>query len=222
MTPGSAGSGPGIERRPPYYGLPGQQLPVLTSAVRDCLGRLPVRQRLEQVEGRPLWLLRLGVTVLPHATVTGGCLCTVVAADADPQRLPVGVFVVEDVEIVTAVPAATCRQAPLSVQLGLSTAVVRDAWQVRLAVVDPRYRLMAALLDGVDPDTLTVIAGEVARRRSTSRTVHAFGVALARLCTMGFLVALDHPAAGVVPGCGGGARYGLRLPRPQWPRETAP
>ena len=214
-------TGQDTPRQPPSFGLLAAHLPPLPSAARECLGRLPVRRRVEAAEGSPLWLLRLGVTVLPHSMVTSGWLCTIVAADSQPAQLPVGAFVADDVEIVTAIAAATCTQAPLSVQAGLPAEVVRDAWLVRLAVVDPRYRVMAALLHGLNDDTLIVTADEMARRRSAYRTVAAFRTAFARLYALGFLVALDQPANDAIAGSPDGARYGLRLPRPGWPRQTA-
>ena len=210
-------TGRGTPRQPPSFGLPGRQFPPLTASVRDCLSRLLARQQVDAVEGLPLWLPRLGVTVLPHELVTGGWLCTLVAADAQPARLPVGVFVVDDVEVATAFAAEVSGQASGAVQAGLSAEEFRDVWLVRLAALDPRYRIMVALLDGLDLDTLTVTADEAARRRSTYRTVSAFGLALGRLCSMGFLVALDHPPdSAVVAGVATGARYGLRLPGARW------
>lgn len=206
------------QRRSPYVGLPGRQLPPLNASVRDCLGRLPGCWQVEAVAGLPLWLPRLGVTVLPHSAVTGGVLCTIAAADSQPARLPTGVFVVEDVEITTAVAADPCARMTFAVQARLSAEEFREVWLVRLAVVDPRYRSTAVVLDGLDRDTLTVTVSAAARRRSVFRTVRALSSRLDRLCRAGFLVPLDDPAVGVTAGLGDGARYGLRLPLPGWPQ----
>lgn len=243
MTAGLTGGGPGPGRQLTCCGLPARPLPGMSPATADLLSRrLPARQVVAAVAGQPLWLPRLGLTVLPHEPTSGGWLCSVVAADALPLRLPVGLWVVDDVEIATAVTVP--RGWPLGLPDGLTGQEFRDAWLVRVVEVDCcRYGTAAALLAGFDPDTLTVVADHAARRRAGPRTTpQAFRAVLARLQTAGFLAAPDDPApqAAVAeppaPPVGGfedvlagfgasllrvpgrAVRYELRLPRPGWPR----
>ena len=189
MSPELRG-GADTDRRAPGVGVGARDLPPMSPATRDLLSRrLPVRQPAGSVAGRPLWLPRLGVTVLPHEPVTRGWLCSFVAADTHPVRLPVGLWLVDEVEITTgfAVPASW----PLRLPDGLAGDEFAAAWLVRVVEVDCcRYGTAAALLAGFDPDTLTVVADDAARRRAGPRTTdQAFQAVLARLRAAGFLFA---------------------------------
>jgi hypothetical protein len=201
------------DRRPrPAIGL--RQLavpPVPANAVQDCLSRLPARQVVDRVGGLTLWLPRLGITVLPHEPVTGGWVCTLVAADAAPPGwLPTGAFEISDLEL----RAAIATRNPWLPTADLSVAEFGDAWQIRLACHHGHHlQLGIALLSGLDPDTLTVdIADPAIRARSGCRHPAGFAQACRRLRETGLLHALFDDAA-TAPG-EGPRRYGLTLPPP--------
>jgi hypothetical protein len=234
-----------MDRQFSCWGLPAQPVPRMSPATADLLSRrLAARQVVAAVAGQPLWLPRLGLTVLPHEPITGSWLCTIIAAETQPLRLPVGLWVVDDIEIATAL--AVPQGWPLALPDGLTGQEFGDAWLVRLVETDYcRYGIAAALLAGFDPDTLIVVADDAARRRAgPSTTPQVFRATLARLRAAGFLAAPASPSAGgskpTVPPVGAGAAgfddlltdfarqalrlsgrpvsYELRLPRPEWPQ----
>jgi hypothetical protein len=195
VTPELSGGGRG-DGSAGCVGVPTRALPGMSPATADLLSRqLPARQVVGTVSGQPLWLPRLGVTVLPHEPITGGWVCSFIAADTQPLRLPVGVWVVDEVEIATALTVPPMW--PLALPDGLTGQEFRDAWLVRLVETDCcRYGIAAALLAGFDPDTLIVVADDGARRRAGPRTTpQAFRATLARLSAAGFLAAPGAPAA---------------------------
>lgn len=180
-------------------------------AVLDCLLRLPERQALGDVAGRPLWLPRLGVTVLPHEHVAEGWLCTLADADSRPHRLPTGVFVVADFEVLTAFTA----DRPAA---DLQTPEFCDAWRVRLAAHGGSLLLGDALITHLDPADRTVATDDrTVRARSGYRTAAGFRQACRRLHTAGLLTALvdDTYNTDRTDRC---RRYRLTIPTPTWPR----
>jgi hypothetical protein len=185
---------------------------VPANAVHDCLSRLPARQGLGRVGGLLLWLPRLGVTVLPHEPVTGGWVCTLVAADNGPPGwLPTGAFEVSDLEVRTAIATRT----PWLPAAELSVAEFGDAWLVRAACHGGSVRVGVALLAGMDPDTLAVDVSDPALRvRAGCRHPGGFAQACRRLREAGLLRALFDTTTG-----GGPRRYGLVLspvPAAEW------
>jgi hypothetical protein len=183
--------------------------PVPANGVRDCLSRLPVRQHFDRVGGRLLWLPRLGITVLPQEPVTGGWVCTLVAADnAPPGWLPTGAFEISDLEIRTAI----ATRHPWLPTADLSVAEFGDAWQVRLACHGGSPRVGLALLAGLDPDTLTVdVADPAIRVRAGCRHPGGFTQACHRLRRAGLLNALFDDTT-TATSTAGPRRYGLTLP----------
>lgn len=170
----------------PLAGFP--HLPV--SPVLDCLRRLPVRQPGTDVAGRVVWLPRLGVSVLVHGSVAGGWLCTVVAADSRPAVLPVGGFVVSEVEVST----AFATPVPWHTVAALSAAEFVDVWRVRCAVHGRNPMLVGALLEALAPDTLTVVVDDRVRARSGCRSQQGLRQACRRLVECGLLLDLSEPA----------------------------
>jgi hypothetical protein len=239
-------SGPTTANRPRVAlgirALPFPRIP--DSPVLDCLRRLSRRQqpdRVAAVAGTLLWLPRLGVTVLPHEPVTEGWVCSLVGTDRAAGWLPVGVFVVSDLEISTAI-ATTSPWQPVA---GMSGAEYGDAWRVRLAAHGGSPMLGDALLDHADPATLIVATTDpLPRSRSGCRTVAGFRQACRRLCDAGLLTALsadgpDHDStqAAVEQSCvdhgvdrsdadpgaaAEGGRHLLTLPPSTWPPSTWP
>jgi hypothetical protein len=183
--------------------------PVPANGVRDCLSRLPVRQVVDRVGGLTMWLPRLGITVLPHEPVTGGWVCTLVAADSAPRGwLPTGAFEVCDLEVRTAI----ATRNPWLPTAELSVAEFGDAWQVRLACHGGSLRVGLALLAGMDPHTLTVdVADPAIRVRSGCRHPGGFAQACRRLRRAGLLRALFDDTT-TATGTAGPRRYGLALP----------
>lgn len=168
--------------------MPRLEVPALTPGVLDCLRRLPARHRVEEVAGRWLWLPRLGVSVLAHEHTEAGWLCTLIAvdsaADFPPARLPTGVLVVAEVEVVTAVST----RWPWDASAGLSQPEFCDAWRVRAAVHGAPMALREALLSHVedtrmftpdlcppdlDPVVWTVPVGPAVRMQSGCPTMQA-------------------------------------------------
>jgi hypothetical protein len=174
--------------------LPSLELPPPNPCVLRHLARTPLRDP-EAARGRPLYLQRLGMVVLPHepvaATATGGpgWVCTVAGGSLD-ARTPVGAFTIGDVEIAAALEVRdVCH--PL---LDLSPAEFCAAWLVRVWDRWPggrRLQAAQALLEFVELDSLTVATAPawqpgLARRAGL---VHARGVArhCADLTTAGLL-----------------------------------
>jgi hypothetical protein len=250
--PSQEGRGPGpapADRPRTAIGIQSLPFPrIPDSPVLDCLGRLPRRRdpdRVAAVAGALLWLPRLGVTVLPHEPLTDGWVCTLVGIDTAAGRLPVGVFVVSDLEICTAI-ATSCPWQPV---VGLSGVEYGDAWRVRLAGRGGGRMLGEALLAHADLATLIVdTTDHRVRSGSGCRTAAGFRQACQRLCDAGLLVALpdhgpgqhstngadgqgdvdhgvDHSAdhSDAEPGVAvAGGRHLLTLPPSTWPPSTWP
>ncbi len=197
--------------------------PIPATAVRDCLTRLPARHDADWVEGRLLWLPRLGITVLPHEPVTGGWVCTLVGVDGGaPGRVPSGVFVVADLEIRTAFGT----RSPWQPIADLTGAEFLDAWRIRYAAHGSSVMLGEALLTATDLDTLTVdTTAPTLRARSGARTQRGFAQACRNLAEAGLLLALfeDTPDPGGVHDEAGQRRqYGLALPAAARPASWRP
>ena len=147
-----------LPRRRPGSGCP----------VRPLLEAQPVRRGTTHLAGQPLWVQRLGLIVLPHVRVNGAWLCTVCgsrpggladvvdlrhlrAVDsgaATGERLPVGVFAIEDLELQTAFD-------PLAAA-ALAGEDFIDAWRVQAADQVRNNTFAQGLADFTDPTTLCV------------------------------------------------------------------
>ncbi|WP_214407315.1 hypothetical protein [Pseudonocardia lacus] len=174
--------------------LPSLDLPRPNPCVLRHLARTPLRDP-QTACGRPLYLQRLGMVVLPHqrvaatATEDAGWVCTAAGGSLD-VRSPVGAFVIGDVEIAAGLEVRdVCH--PL---LDLSPTEFCEAWLVRVWDRFPggrRLQAAQALLEFVELDSLTVATApawqpDLARRAGL---VHARGVArhCAELSTAGLL-----------------------------------
>lgn len=196
--------------------LPVLAVPAPNPAVLGLLARCPLRDPVTAA-GRVLYLQRLGLVVVAQQRVGidagidagigagAGWVCTAAAGPLD-TRAPVGALRVDDVEIAAALEV----RDPLYPLADLAAAQVCAAWWVRVWDRWPGGRIVQvaqALLEAVDPATLTVATGpahgaELARRAGLPHprgiTRHCTGLAAA-----GLLTALD---------AGSSRRYRLRLP----------
>lgn len=187
-------------------------LPRMCPAVRDRLKRQPPRRDAVEA-GYPLYVLRLGITVLPHLPVDGAWLCTVIACDR-PGMLPTGICTVHDLDLATAVEVRN----PWCPHVDLTAADYLSVWEVRA-----RQRfcgrpgtLEAALVAAADTDTLQVATGrQVNPRLATAagcgRYPAAVRVECARLVAAGFLLTLFTDDTDPE------RRYAFAIPPAPWP-----
>ncbi|HZG90002.1 MAG TPA: hypothetical protein VEZ42_07285 [Pseudonocardia sp.] len=133
--------------------LPSLGLPSPNPCVLRHLARTP-RRDPDVARGRPLYVQRLGMVVLPHARDGAGWVCTAAGGQLD-ARTPVGAFRVGDVEI-----AAALEVRDVCHPLGdLSPQDFCAAWMVRVWDRWPggrRVQAAQALLEFVELDSLTV------------------------------------------------------------------
>jgi hypothetical protein len=133
--------------------LPSLELPRPNPCVLRHLARVPLREP-ESARGRPLYLQRLGMVVLPHERDGAGWVCTAAAGSLE-SRTPVGAFRIGDVEIAAALEVRDACH-PLG---DLSPAQFCAAWLVRVWDRWPggrRVQAAQALLEFVEPASLTV------------------------------------------------------------------
>lgn len=199
-------------------GLPVFATPRLTSGMAQELEQLPRRRLTATAAGQLLYVPRLGVTALPHTPNHGrggGWICTVAAATGS-GRLPVGAFVLCDLEIETAIGTAN-PTAPLDT---VTAAEYATAWRLRvldwhgaavavaLAVAD-----LADLSEHAIPfPTVTVSPEALHALQLRLRVLRPYGVhrRLAELVTAGFLVDVTPDQAA------DSAVYALKVPPASW------
>jgi hypothetical protein len=201
-------------RHSPHVGLPQMRLPRLTAATAAYLRRQPARRSPLEILGRALYLQRLDATVLAHEPVEGGWLCTFVAVlHAPPGRLPAGVCLVDELELVTGLDVAN----PWFPHADLTAEEFAALWFLRERDSVPNSAsesLPRAIVENLERTSLQIVTGQRTNPelRRSARIVHDRGlrVALRRLEERGFLTPLfttdDDPDR----------RYGLRLPRLTW------
>lgn len=160
--------------------LPTLELPRPNPCVLRLLASTPLRDP-SIARGRPLYVQRLGMVVLPHERDCGGWVCTVTGGSLD-IRSPVGAFRICDTEI-----AAALEIRDVCHPLGdLSPEEFCAAWMVQVWDRWPggrRVQAAQALVEFVELDSLTVAtapAWQPALARRAGMT-HARGVA--RHCT---------------------------------------
>lgn len=203
---------PRAARHLPTVGLPPLTLPKLCPSSAALLRAQPPRRADEDAVGRPLYLPRLGATVLPHQPVVGGWLCTLVAVDGG-GALPVGVCAVCDLELRTALAVAN----PWYPLVGLTGREFGDLWALRLAEFGPRLNPMftGALLAGVDPESLQVATAPQANpglaKRALMRSAAGVRNGCDRLADAGYLVRLFSDETDEE------RRYSLAVPPSPWP-----
>lgn len=212
----------------------------VAARVADCLRRLPVRQVSGQIAGRWLWLPRLGLSVLAHEHTEAGWLCSLVAADSRPVRLPTGICVVDEVEISRAI----ATRWPWDVLAGLSPDEYRDTWRIRAADRGAPMALCEALLACVedtpaypadlypadlDPTGWMVTIDAAVRARSGCRSTAGLHRQCQRLVDTGLLTPAETPDTrpGGEPDSApktrrGPVRYRLTLPPVCWPTPSSP
>jgi hypothetical protein len=207
-------------RHDPLLGLPQLALPPLVAAVADRLSRQPVRQPTDAIAGSPLYIQRLGASVLPHLAVTGGWLCTIVAVDK-PGPLPVGVCTVPDLDLRTAFNSVE----PSAPHSSLSADEYLDLWQVRVSqAFHGRPGLLeTALVNAADRETLQVIThhGDKPAHQLISQTrLHpTSGIqnGINRLRNAGFLIDATVPTEITSDPAGGGEqRSAFVIPPTSW------
>jgi hypothetical protein len=198
--------------------LPSLELPRPNPCVLRHLARIPLRDP-DGARGRPLYLQRLDMVVLPHERAGAGWICTAAGGALD-VRTPVGAFRIGDVEI-----AAALEVRDVCHPLGdLSSEEFCAAWLVRVWDRWPGGRPVQtaqALLEFVEPDSLTVATRrpDLARRAGLT---HGRGVD--RHCTAlagaGLLLArFGEPATRPADA---ERRYQLRIPPAALARPSAP
>jgi hypothetical protein len=155
--------------------LPSLEIPRPNPCVLRHLARSPLRDP-DSARGRPLYLQRLDMVVLPHERAGAGWTCTAAGGALD-VRTPVGAFHIGDVEI-----AAALEVRDVCHPLGdLSPDEFCAAWLVRVWDRWPGGRPVQtaqALLEFVERDSLTV-ATAPARQPGLARRAglaHARGV----------------------------------------------
>lgn len=151
--------------------LPNVQFPPPNLCVRARMARSALREP-DTVRGRPLYLQRLGVVVLPHVRRPddrhGGWICTVVGGSLDVRSV-VGAFWIGDVEIQNALEVRDVLH-PLA---DLSPEQFCAAWLTRVWDRWPGGRPLQtaqALLEFVEPASLTVITAPARQPRLVRRT----------------------------------------------------
>jgi hypothetical protein len=203
-------------------GLPLLEAPALRPDVAQHLGTFLRRRPAPAAEGRLLYLPRLGVTVLPHApnpvAAGGGWVCTVAGATGADQ-LPVGVLLLSDVEVETAIGTVNSA-APLD---GVTTAEYAAIWSLRVhewSGGGPTLRLARELLElgGADLGVASALQPTVTispdAARTLARSTHTLTRTLPRqvsqLVSAGFLVDLTpSPGSGTLV-------YALTVPPMGW------
>jgi hypothetical protein len=154
--------------------------------------------------------------MLAHEPVVGGWLCTAVAvAGLAPGRLPTGVAVVDELELLTGLEVAN----PWFPQADLTAEQFAEVWLLRERDSAPSSdpgRLALAIVKHLERDSLQVPTNPRAHPRlKTSAGIiydRALNTALQRLVDRGFLTALFTGQDDV------DRRYGLRLPQVRWVR----
>lgn len=199
-------------RHHPTVGLPPLAIPRMCAASAAFLLRQPARLVVDDMSGKPLYLPRLGASVLAHQPVVGGWLCTLVAVEGGGP-LPVGVCVVSDLELQTALAVVN----PWYPLVGITGAEFCDLWALRLAEYGPRLNPMftGALLACVDPESLQVVtaprANPLLARKALVRSAAAVRNGCERLVATGYLVRLfDHETDEE-------RRHSLAVPPSPWP-----
>ena len=160
---------------PLMSGLPELPLPRLAPSTANCLGRQPVRRSTDEIAGSPLYLQRLGATVLPHVAVRAGWLCTLMAVGSG-GRLPVGVCTVSNLELQTALVVN-----PWVPHYGLESSEYLDVWLARVSEMFPSCPLVLerALIDAADRETLQVLThrdGRPVPELISATRLHPYGI----------------------------------------------
>ena len=160
--------------------LPTLDLPRPNPCVLRLLASTPLRDPAI-ARGRPLYLQRLGMVVLPHERTAAGWVCTVTGGSLD-VRSPVGAFPICDIEI-----AAALEVRDVCHPLGdLSPEEFCAAWMVRVWDRWPggrRVQAAQALVEFVELDSLTVATAPAWQPGLARRAGMNHSRAVARHCT---------------------------------------
>jgi hypothetical protein len=144
------------------------------------LAAAPLRDP-SQALGRPLYLQRLGLVVLPHARDGAGWTCTVAGGSMD-VRSPVGAFGISDPEIAAALEVRdVCH--PLA---DLSPREFLEAWLIRVWDRWPggrRIQAAQALVEFVEHESMTVATAPAHQPDLARRAGISHPRAVARHCT---------------------------------------
>lgn len=204
----------GTPLREPMAGLPRLALPRPSAAVADCLVRQPTRRTVDHIAGSPLYIQRLGATVLPHVQVLGGWLCTLIATGKTSTRLPVGVCTVPELDLQTALVVN-----PWLPHFGLDGEDYLALWLVRVAQASEGcpLNLERALVAAADRETLQVITYKDSRTSTwlTSATrLHPRGVGdgIDRLRATGYLINVEQHLGDAAE-----KRVAFSIPPAPWP-----
>jgi hypothetical protein len=174
------------------------------------LTRQPRRRRADDALGQPLYLLRVGLAVVPVTRQGNSWECVVILSgrSGNVERV-----VASDIEIETALAVVILPTYDVDDPVDHVTLWLTRVWQRWPGGNNPR--VAQTLAEAADPISLTVeLTEETVRRICDQAHVRPVGLrrALAQIETAGLLARLDERSAGERTAAGPGGRYALVIP----------